>query len=117
MIARAVQEYLGLVFQSSEGSRMNNARPVTLEFRSEGVARLGVFPAARVTRFLSERRQDTGFVRLHLFPPLPALRRIRAGWQIVRHGKDYSWVEVLCQSGNGAFYLAIPDRLFILSAP
>src|SRR5689334_9767280 len=37
MIARAVEKDLRLVFEPSEGTRMNDARPVSLKFRSIGV--------------------------------------------------------------------------------
>src|SRR3954447_895978 len=98
MIAGAVQENLGLIFQSSERARMDDAGTITLKFRPVGVAWLGVRPPARFSGFLSERREDASFVRLHLFPPPPALLSTRASWQIVRHGKEYSWAAAVCES-------------------
>src|SRR3954470_15775984 len=103
MIAGAVQENLGLIFQSSERARMDDAGTITLKFRPVGVARLGVRPPARLSGFLSERREDANFVRLHLFPPLPALLPTRAGWQIVRHGKEYSWAAAVCEPELAVF--------------
>ena len=46
MVAGAVEENLRLVFQTTKGSRMNDASPIALEFGSISVRRLGKSPAA-----------------------------------------------------------------------
>src|SRR3954471_4640623 len=62
MIACAIEENLRLILEPTKRARMNDARAIPLELRAEGMARLGIFPAARVTGFLCEGREDGPFV-------------------------------------------------------
>src|SRR2546423_3469291 len=71
MVAGAVKKNLRLIFQSTKRARMNDPRPVALEFRSVIVSRLRILSAARFTGFLREWRQNACFVLFHLFAGLP----------------------------------------------
>ena len=89
MIARAVQENLRLVLEPTKGTRMNNARAVSLKFRAERVTRFGMFTPARVARFLRERRERGPLGCLHFLARLPARWQNGAATLIVRHSEDY----------------------------
>ena len=72
MIRRSVEENLRLVFQAAKRARVNDPRPVPLEFRPEIVTRLGKFPPARVGRFLGKWGEDPLLIGLHLLAAFPA---------------------------------------------
>jgi hypothetical protein len=67
MIACPIQKNLGLVFHPSKRARMDNARAVALKFRAIGMARLGVFAAARFARFFGKLREYGALGCLHFF--------------------------------------------------
>src|SRR3981081_1637866 len=92
MIAGAIQENLGLVFQAPKRPRMNNARAIALKFSAVAMAQLGMFSPPRLAGLLRERRADTKLVRLHLFPCLPNPGPKHRATRIIRHTKDYSFV-------------------------
>ena len=72
MIASPVKENLGLIFHAAEGAGMNDPGAIALKLGPISMARLGVFAAARFTRFLCKRREDGALCRLHLLPRFPA---------------------------------------------
>ena len=74
MIGRPIQKNLRLIFQSPERARVNNPRPIALEFRPVKMPRLREFAPARVARFLRERRERASLIRLYLLAPFPTLR-------------------------------------------
>src|SRR4051794_3676450 len=71
MIAGAVEKDLRLVLQATEGAGMDDPRTIALELRAVSVARLGIFPAARIARFLGVGREDAPLVLLHLLARSP----------------------------------------------
>jgi hypothetical protein len=72
MVAGSVEKNLGLVLHSAECPGVNDACPIALKFRAIGMAWLGMFPAARVTRLLRKRRKDGALARFHFFARLPS---------------------------------------------
>ena len=56
VVAGAVEEDLGFVFEAAEGGRVDDARGVALEFRAPAVRRLRVEAPARGGGKLGERR-------------------------------------------------------------
>src|SRR2546421_11252239 len=73
MIAGAVQENLGLIFESAKCARVNDSGAIALKLSAITVALLGIFSAARVSRFLRELCEDSALGRLHFFARFPAL--------------------------------------------
>src|SRR6266480_3178316 len=73
MIAGAVQENLGLIFEPAKCARVNDASAVALKLSAIAVALLGIFSTARVSRFLRELREDSALGRLHFLARFPAL--------------------------------------------
>src|SRR5437867_1113488 len=71
MVAGAVQKNLCLVFEPPKCARMNDPCAVALKLSPIGVAWLRIFSAARVARFLRERREHSAFGRLHLLSRSP----------------------------------------------
>src|SRR5438128_3307287 len=71
MVTRAIQKNLRLIFHPAKRARVDNARAITLKFRSIGVARLGIFPPARVSRFLSKRGEHRALCAFHLLARFP----------------------------------------------
>src|SRR6266513_4541741 len=72
MIAGAVQENLRLIFEPAKCARVNDASAVELKLSAITVALLGIFSAARVSRFLRELCEDSALGRLHFFACLPS---------------------------------------------
>jgi hypothetical protein len=64
---------------------MDDARPIALKLGAINVARLRIFSPARVAGLLGERREDVRFIRFHLLPRLPALKRVRGPRRIICH--------------------------------
>src|SRR6266487_1892962 len=73
MVAGAVQKNLCLVFEPPKCARMNDPRAVALKLGPKGVAWLRIFSAARVARFLRERRERSAFGRFHLLTRFPGV--------------------------------------------
>src|SRR5437899_12286492 len=71
MVACAIQKNLRLVVDPAKRARMNDPRPVALEFCSIGMTWFRIFPAARVSRFLSKRRQHCALSHFHLLARFP----------------------------------------------
>ena len=85
MVAGAVQENLGLVFEPAKRAGMDDPRPVALELGAIIVARLGIFPAAGLAGFLGERSQELRLVALHIFARFPTFPRSRGRPRIIAH--------------------------------
>src|SRR5437588_6168748 len=73
MIASAVQENLGFVFESAKCTRVYDASAVTLKFGSISMALLGIFSSARVAGLLREWRQGSALGRLHFLARFPTI--------------------------------------------
>src|SRR6266567_3746499 len=73
MVAGAVQKNLCLVFEPPKCARMNDPRAVALKLGPIGVALLSIFSAARVARFLRERRERGAFGRFHFLARFPGV--------------------------------------------
>ena len=67
MVTGSIQKHLGLVLHAPKRARMNDACAITLKFRPIGMARLGIFPPAGVTRFFGKRREHGALARFHFF--------------------------------------------------
>src|SRR5260221_14532529 len=61
VVAGAVQENLGFVFQAAEGARVDDAVAVALVLRAPFRRRLGIFSPARIGAELGEGREDFAF--------------------------------------------------------
>src|SRR3954454_10392666 len=85
VVARSVEENLGLIFEAPEGAGMDNPRPVALKLCPKSVARLVVPPAARFAGLLRERREDAALVGFHFFARLPAIARNNLRRPVRRH--------------------------------
>src|SRR5438093_10752112 len=79
MIARSVQENLGLVFQPAEGTGVNDPCSITLKFHAISMTWLRKFSATRIAGFLRERCDQASLIGLHLLTSFPdsALNRCR----------------------------------------
>ena len=67
MVAGAIEEDLGFVFETAKGSRMDDAGDIALVFATPAVRRLRVEASARGRRFLGERCESPVFVTLDVF--------------------------------------------------
>src|SRR5258705_13270352 len=73
MIAGAVQENLGFVFEPAKCARVNDPGAVTLKFGPVGMALLRIFSSTRVARLLRKWREGAALSRLHLLARFPAV--------------------------------------------
>src|ERR1700737_3955732 len=73
MIAGAVQENLGFVFEPAKCTRVNDASAVALKLGPISMALLGIFSSARVARFLRERRERGALGRFHFLTRFPTV--------------------------------------------
>ena len=66
VIARSVQEHLGLAFQTTEGPAVDHPVPIALEFGAPSGRVLGVDASTALSTFLCVRGQELEFPRLKL---------------------------------------------------
>src|SRR5213592_2110256 len=78
MIARSVQENLGLVFQPAEGTGVNDPCSITLKFHAISMTWLRKFSATRIAGFLRERCEHAPLIGLHLLAACPDYGRNRS---------------------------------------
>ena len=116
MIARSVQENLGLVFQSAEGTGVNDPCSITLKFCAVCVTGLPIFSATRIARFLRERGEHASLIGLHLLTKFPAAarNRSRCGFRV-----HIGIIRCLLRLASLEFQFgkAFRARFFALSAP
>src|SRR6266480_3519762 len=78
MVAGPGEKNLGIVFQSAEGTGVNDPCSITLKFRAIRVTGLPIFSAPRIARFLRERGEHASLIDLHLLTKFPAAARNRS---------------------------------------
>src|SRR6266480_4696756 len=87
MIASAVQENRRLIFKPAKRARVNDPGAVALKLGPIAMALLGIFSAARVSRFLREGREDSALSRFHFLARFPTVlhHRVICWMSIVPH--------------------------------
>ena len=116
MIARSVQENLGLVFQPAEGTGVNDPCSITLKFHAISMTWLRKFSATRIAGFLRERCEHASLIGLHLLTAFPASARNRSRREFRAH---IGIIRCLVRLASLEFQFgkAFRARFFALSAP
>ena len=116
MIARSVQENLGLVFQPAEGTGVNDPCSITLKFHAISMTWLRKFSATRIAGFLRERCEHASLIGLHLLTTFPAAARNRSRREFRAH---IGIIRCLVRLASLEFQFgkAFRARFFALSAP
>lgn len=73
MIAGAIQEDLGFVFEPAKCARVNDPGAVTLKFGPVGMTLFRMFSAARVARLLREQREGGALSCFHFLARFPTV--------------------------------------------